>query len=83
MTPIIQQGGEVFTGGNRGNGEMTRQIGPGQVCTEQPKQNDAPNHAADTLSLAFAIATVSLAVCKFPRGDGGGFHVAKGNQGAS
>ena len=37
--------------------EMTRQIGPGGNHAQQAKQNDAPNHAADNLSLAPAMAT--------------------------
>jgi hypothetical protein len=35
---------------------MTRQIGSDKAHADQPKQNDAPNHAAEILSLAPAIA---------------------------
>jgi hypothetical protein len=34
----------------------TRQIGEGEASAQQPKQNDAPNHAAEISSLAPAIA---------------------------
>jgi hypothetical protein len=36
---------------------MTRQIAQGGNHAQQAKQNDAPNHAADNLSLAPAMAT--------------------------
>jgi hypothetical protein len=45
-----------ITEGNSGNGGMTRQIGSDKAHADQPKQNDAPNHAAEILSLAPAIA---------------------------
>jgi hypothetical protein len=35
---------------------MTRQIGSDKAHADQPKQNDAPNHVAEILSLAPAIA---------------------------